>query len=353
MLAAADRRRLLLRDAQLTTRAFICGCAGTSLDSAERAFIAETQPWGLILFRRNVDSPDQLRALTSDFRDVVGRPEAPVLVDQEGGRVQRLTAPHWRRYPAAARFGELHGSDPVLALRMARLGGELLGRDLSDCGITIGCAPVLDIPVEGSSNVIGDRAFGRDPKTVAVLARAFAEGLMAGGVLPVMKHIPGHGRAEVDSHHDLPVVTADRDELERDFAPFKMLVDLPMAMTAHIVFRELDPDHPATTSRTIIDTVIRREIGFDGLLLSDDLSMQALKGSLGERAAAASAAGCDMLLHCNGVLDEARAVAAEAPVLAGRAAERAAAALARYAVAVPRDLTADRAAFEAAMVPVA
>ena len=353
MLAAADSGRLLLRDAQLTTRAFICGCAGTSLDEAELAFIGETRPWGLILFRRNVESPEQLRALTIAFRDAIGQPDAPVLVDQEGGRVQRLTAPHWRRYPAAARFAELYGSDPALAVRMAKLGGELLARDLSDCGITIDCAPVLDIPAEGSSNVIGDRAFGRDPDTVAALARAFAEGLMAGGVLPVMKHIPGHGRAEVDSHHDLPVVTAGRDELERDFAPFKRLVDLPMAMTAHIVYRELDPDHPATTSRIVIDAVIRREIGFDGLLLSDDLSMQALKGSLGERASAASAAGCDLLLHCNGVLDEARAVAAAAPVLRGRAAERAAAALARYAVAVPRDLTADRAAFDAVMEPAA
>ncbi|MGI3899753.1 MAG: beta-N-acetylhexosaminidase [Janthinobacterium lividum] len=353
MLAAANRGRLLLRDAQLTTRAFICGCAGTALDEVERTFMSETQPWGLILFRRNVDNPEQLRALTASFRRAVGRPDAPVLIDQEGGRVQRLTAPHWRRYPAASRFAELLSSDPALALRMARLGGELLGRDLSDCGITIDCAPVLDIPVEGSSNVIGDRAFGRDPETVAVLARAFAEGLMAGGVLPVMKHIPGHGRAEVDSHHDLPVVTADRDELDRDFAPFEMLVDLPLAMTAHIVYRALDPDHPATTSRKVIDTVIRREIGFDGLLLSDDLSMQALRGTLGERAAAASAAGCDMLLHCNGVLDEARAVAEAAPLLAGRAAERAAAALARHVPAVSRDLAADRAAFEAAMVQIA
>ncbi len=335
----------------MTTRAFICGCAGTALDDAERAFITEAQPWGLILFRRNVDSPAQLRALSAAFRDAVGRPEAAVLVDQEGGRVQRLTAPHWHRYPAAARFAELYGSDPALALRMAKLGGELLGRDLVDCGITVDCAPVLDISVEGSSNVIGDRAFGRDPETVSVLARAFAEGLMTAGVLPVVKHIPGHGRAEVDSHHDLPIVAADRATLDRDFAPFEALRDLPMAMTAHIVYRALDPDRPATTSATVIADVIRGRIGFDGLLISDDLSMQALRGSLGERAAAASAAGCDMLLHCNGVFEEARAVASAAPVLAGRAAERAARALSHRVSAPSRDLTADRAAFDAVMAP--
>ncbi len=348
MLAAADGRRHLLRDAQLTVRAFVCGCAGTALDAAERAFLAETRPWGLILFRRNVGTPEQLRALTASFRDVVGRDDAPVLIDQEGGRVQRMTQPHWPRYPAAARFGALHASDPQGAARLARLGGELLARDLSDCGITVDCAPVLDLPVEGGTAAIGDRAFGRDPETVAALARAFAEGLMAGGVLPVMKHVPGHGRAEVDSHHDLPVVTADRVALERDFAPFRALADLPMAMTAHIVYRALDPDRPATTSPDVIASVIRGAIGFDGLLLSDDLSMEALRGTLGERASAASAAGCDILLHCNGVMAEARAVAAAAPMLDGRAAERAAAALARRRPAVPRDLAADRAAFEAA-----
>ncbi len=332
----------------MSVKAFVCGCAGTTLDAAERAFMAETRPWGLILFRRNVDTPDQLRALTAAFRDTVGRPDAPVLVDQEGGRVQRLTQPHWPRYPAAARFAALFARDPAEGVRMARLGGELLARDLSACGLDIDCAPVLDIPVEGSSAVVGDRAFGRDPETVAVLARAFADGLMAGGVLPVMKHIPGHGRAAVDSHHDLPVVTADRAALARDMAPFRALVDLPMAMTAHIVFEALDPERPATTSRTVIDEIIRGEIGFDGLLLSDDLSMQALSGTLGQRAAAAAAAGCDILLHCNGVMEEARAVADEAPELAGRAAERAAAALGRRRAPVARDLEADRTAFEAA-----
>ena len=315
--------------------------------------MARMRPWGLILFRRNVDTPDQLRALAASFRDVVGRLDAPVLVDQEGGRVQRLTEPHWRRYPPAARYGEFHTADPDGALSAARLGGQLMARDLSDCGITVDCAPVLDVPAPNSSSVVGDRAFAREPERVAALARAYAEGLMAGGVLPVMKHVPGHGRAEVDSHHDLPFVSVDRPALDRDFAPFRALADLPMAMTAHIVYRALDPDRPATTSRTVIEDVIRGAIGFDGLLVSDDLSMEALRGTLGERAAAASAAGCDVLLHCNGNPLEALAVAEAAPELAGRAAERAAAALSRLIVPAKRDLGPDRAAFAAAMASAA
>ncbi len=336
-------------------RAFVCGCAGLALDQVERAFLAEAQPWGLILFRRNVSSPEQLQGLTAAFRDTVGRPDAPVLVDQEGGRVQRLAPPLWTRYPAASAYAGVYATDPEAGKRMARLGGELMARDLATCGITIDCAPVLDVPVEGSSTVIGDRAFGRDPETVAALARSFAEGLIAGGVLPVVKHCPGHGRAEVDSHLELPVVVASRAELDRDFAPFRALADLPMAMTAHVTYRVLDPDQPATTSRLVIERVIRGEIGFDGLLLSDDLSMEALRGSLHERAAAASMAGCDILLHCNGDLQEARAVAAAAPALDGRAATRAAAALSRIeasgtrAIQAPRDVASERAAFLAEM----
>ena len=347
---AASRCPWLLRGAQLTPRAFVCGCAGTALADDERDFLAAARPWGLILFRRNVESPDQLRALSAAFREVVGREDAPVLVDQEGGRVQRLGPPHWPRHPAAARYAALFAQDPDRALALARLGGELTGHDLRASGITVDCAPVLDLPVDGASSVIGDRAFGRDPETVAALAGAWAAGLMAAGVLPVVKHIPGHGRAEVDSHLDLPVVTADRVALARDFAPFRALAGLPMAMTAHIVFKALDPDRPVTTSKRAIDTVIRGEIGFDGLLLSDDLSMEALKGTLGERAAAASDAGCDMLLHCNGVMAEARAVAEVAPLLDGRAAERASAALSRRTVPVARNLAFDRAAFAEAMV---
>ena len=336
-------------------RAFVCGCAGLELDPLERAFLAETQPWGLILFRRNVSSPEQLQGLTAAFRDAVGRPDAPVLVDQEGGRVQRLAPPLWTRYPAASTYADVYATDPEAGRRLARLGGELIARDLTAAGITIDCAPVLDVPVEGSSTVIGDRAFGRDPETIAALARSFAEGLMAGGVLPVVKHCPGHGRAEVDSHLELPVVVASRAELDRDFAPFKALADLPMAMTAHVTYRVLDPDRPATTSPLVIERIIRGEIGFDGLLLSDDLSMEALRGSLGERASAASVAGCDILLHCNGDLDEAKAVAAVAPALDGRSARRASAALSRIdasrtrTMEASRDMESERSAFLAEM----
>ena len=331
-------------------RAFVCGCAGLALEPDEMSFLAEAQPWGLILFRRNVDTPDQLRHLTRSFRDVVGRPDAPVLVDQEGGRVQRLGPPHWPRYPSAARIGQAYATDPAAGLRLARRGGELVARNLSDCGITVDCAPVLDVPHEGSSGVIGDRAFGRDPESVARLGRAFAEGLMAGGALPVMKHCPGHGRAEVDSHVELPTVSADLAALARDFAPFKALADLPMAMTAHVTYMALDPERPATTtSRIVIEKVIRGEIGFDGLLLSDDLSMEALKGSLGSRAEKAFSAGCDIALHCNGAREEARQVAAVAPQLDGRAASRAEAALRRLTTPASRDVTADRTAFLAEM----
>ena len=204
-------------------RAFVCGCAGLALEPDERDFLAEAQPWGLILFRRNVDTPEQLRNLTRSFREAVGRADAPVLVDQEGGRVQRLGQPHWPRYPSAARIGLAYAIDPAAGVRLARRGGELVARDLSECGITIDCAPVLDVPQEGSSNVIGDRAFGRDPESIAIVGRAFAEGLMAGGALPVMKHCPGHGRAQVDSHIELPTVSADLAALARDFATLQGL----------------------------------------------------------------------------------------------------------------------------------
>jgi beta-N-acetylhexosaminidase len=326
-------------------RAFICGCAGTELDPAERDFMAAQQPWGLILFRRNVATPEQLRSLTAAFRDAVGRPDAPVLVDQEGGRVQRLAPPLWTKYPSAAAYARLHATDPQAALQAARSGGRLIAQDLVEAGISIDCAPVLDLPIKGSSAVVGDRAFGRDPETIVALARAFAEGLLDGGVLPVVKHIPGHGKAKVDSHLELPVVDADRAALARDFAPFKALADLPIAMTAHVTFTAIDSGQPATTSAIVIDRIVRGEIGFRGLLLSDDLSMEALEGSIGERAAAALAAGCDMALHCNGKLDETRAVAAVAPILGGAAERRAMAALARLTPAPARDLTAERQGF--------
>lgn len=319
-----------------TVLALICGCAGTTLSDGERRFFAEVRPWGLILFRRNVEEPAQVADLCAAFRAVVERPEAPVFIDQEGGRVQRLRPPHWPSYPAAALYAD--GRSIEDAETAARLAARLVADDLRSIGITADCAPVLDVRAPGSHDVVGDRAFGADPATVTRLGRAFAEGLMAGGVLPVVKHMPGHGRAAVDSHHALPVVTADRDTLSRiDFEPFRQLADLPAAMTAHLVYTALDPDQPATTSRRIVHEIIRGALGFDGLLLTDDLSMNALSGSLGERAAAAREGGCDILLHCNGVADEARAVAAQARPVSGETARRIAAAVARMAPPAPFD----------------
>ena len=323
-------------------RAFICGCAGLVLSAEERAFLARSRPWGLILFKRNVEAPDQLRRLVSDFRESVDRPDAPVLIDQEGGRVQRLAPPNWQAYPAASAYGAVALTDRPAAIEAAKLGGRLIAHDLGDAGLTIDCAPVLDLPAPGSSNVVGNRAFGRTPDLIGTLGRAFAEGLLDGGILPVIKHMPGHGRAEVDSHFELPVVKADRAALESDFEPFRRLADLPIAMTAHVIYTAIDPDRPATISGPVIDAIIRGAIGFKGLLLSDDLSMQALDGDLGQRAEAALAAGCDMALHCNGKLDEADAVASAAPVLSGKAARRAEAALAWRQTPKPLDLVTAR-----------
>jgi beta-N-acetylhexosaminidase len=313
------------------SRAFICGCAGLELSDDERRFIAAAQPWGLILFRRNIGDPSQIARLTGSFREIVGRADAPVLVDQEGGRVQRLGPPHWPKYPAAASFDRL-AVDIDAKAHLAWLCSRLIAADLRAVGITVDCLPVLDAPAAGGHPVIGDRAYSERPETIVRLGRAAAGGLLAGAVLPVMKHIPGHGRALADSHLELPRVEASKDSLLcADFAPFRELNDLPVAMTAHVVYTALDPERPATTSRKVVSEVIRTEIGFDGLLLSDDLSMQALTGSLGERAAAAFSAGIDIGLHCNGNLAEAESVACAAPVLAGRSLERAQAALARIA----------------------
>jgi beta-N-acetylhexosaminidase len=309
-------------------RAFITGIAGPALTSEERSFLKEAQPWGLILFKRNITDPDSVRGLIEEFRAVVGR-QAPVLVDQEGGRVQRLGPPHWPSYPPGAAYGALYDRDRNLGLAAARLGARLIAADLGALGVDVDCAPIADVPVAGADPVVGDRAYGTDPVKVAAIAGAIAEGLNEGGVLPVLKHIPGHGRATADSHDRLPVVGTDRATLEAtDFAAFRPLAALPLGMTAHVVFTALDPVAPATTSATIVRDVIRDSIGFGGLLMSDDISMGALSGSLGERARAALAAGCDMVLHCNGKMPEMLAVAAEAPLLAGVASRRAEAALA-------------------------
>lgn len=328
----------------MSTRAFITGLSGLHLTVEERAFLQAERPWGFILFKRNIDTPAQVAALVRELRDAVGAPDAPVLIDQEGGRVARLGPPHWPVYPAGAVFGALYEIAPELGLTAARLGARLIAADLIDLGITVDCLPLADVPVEGADAVIGNRAYGTLPGKVAAIARAVTQGLQQGGVLPVLKHIPGHGRATADTHFRLPVVDTAKDELERsDFAAFQPLADLPMAMTAHVVFSALDAAQPATTSATIITQVIRGTIGFQGLLMSDDVSMNALAGSIAERTRAIVAAGCDMVLHCNGKLDEMRAVATEVPVLSGLALARADAALAARAAPQPFDRTAARA----------
>ena len=309
------------------TRAFVCGCAGPRLSPIEAEFIAKAQPWGLILFKRNVETPDELRALAQEFRAAVGRADAPVLIDQEGGRVQRMKPPHWPAYPAATDF-DAKISDPSRALRAAGLTARLIAHDLRKVGVTINCAPVLDVAEPGTHEVIGSRAYSSDPARVAEFGRVVCEAFKAGGVAPVVKHIPGHGRARVDSHLELPIVSASLAELEaRDFAPFKQLRDMPMAMSAHVVYRAIDPDRPATTSAAVVASIMRGAIGFDGLILSDDLSMKALQGGFADRTRRVFAAGLDIALHCNGDLAEAGEVAGAAPLLSGIAMRRAEAAL--------------------------
>lgn len=329
----------------MAPRAFICGLAGLTVSADERAFLREARPWGLILFKRNVNSPDQVSELVASFRECVGW-QAPVLVDQEGGRVQRLGPPNWPSYPPGARFGALYDREPAVGLAAARLAGHLIAADLQPLGIDVDCLPLADVPVAGADAVIGDRAYGTEPGKVAAIAGAIAAGLQAGGVLPVLKHLPGHGRATADSHHRLPVVDTDRATLEStDFAAFKPLAKLPLGMTAHVVFSALDAVAPATTSVTIVQQVIRGFIGFQGLLMSDDISMGALSGTLGQRSEAALAAGCDVVLHCNGDLLEMTQVASVVPELAGDAAARAEAALAMRHAPEAFDVAAARQTF--------
>lgn len=331
------------------TTAAIYGCSGLDLLPEERAFFAEARPWGFILFRRNIDSPEQVRRLVDQLLETVGRPDAPILVDQEGGRVQRFRPPHWPKHPPASAYLEAT-NDPFAARELARLGARLIARDLKAVGVNVDCAPVLDVPVRGAHDIIGDRAFAQGPAEVAQLGRAFAEGLLAGGVLPVIKHMPGHGRAFADSHHELPTVHADRGALEDwDFAPFRALSDMPIAMTAHVVFDAVDPKRPATVSRKAV-RLMRDALGFQGLILTDDLSMKALAGSLRERAEGALKAGCDIVLHCNGDLAEMRQVADGTGKLKGRSRRRAEAALHRIVAQVePFDPAEARARLDAAL----
>jgi beta-N-acetylhexosaminidase len=306
----------------------IYGCAGMELSDGERRFFAGARPWGFILFARNVVSRDQLRELVCGLRETVDDENAPVLIDQEGGRVARLRPPQWKARPPAAVFGALHAQDAKAAREAAYLNARLIAHDLREVGINVDCVPVLDIPVDEADAVIGDRAYGRDASVIIDLGRAVIEGMIEGGVLPVMKHMPGHGRATADSHFVLPRVEVSAQELSAtDFVPFRSLNHCPLAMTAHVIYEQIDPQRPATTSPKVIRDVIRGEIGFDGLLLSDDLSMNALNGPLSARAKAALFAGCDIVLHCNGKMDEMAEVASEAKPLEGASQKRVEAAL--------------------------
>ncbi|MCB1438153.1 MAG: beta-N-acetylhexosaminidase [Nitratireductor sp.] len=335
-------------------KAFITGVAGLALSHEERAFIENECPWGLILFARNISDPKQVSKLVDEFRDAVHRADAPVLIDQEGGRVQRLRPPHWQSYATGRALGDIWRKDKATGERALWLHSRLIAHDLYSMGINVDCLPVLDVPVAGSHDVIGDRAYSSDPQEVATMGRIACTALMEGGVLPVVKHIPGHGRAGVDSHKSLPEVHASHAELSAlDFVPFKALNDMPLAMTAHIRYHALDGTAPATTSAHVIGDIIRGEIGFDGMLMSDDLSMEALAGTLAERADASFAAGCDMALHCNGIMSQMEEVASVCPVLEGKALERAASALSRIGTPQEIDVDALREEYRQILEPVA
>lgn len=310
------------------TRAFICGLSGLEMTDFERGYYRELQPWGVILFARNIDTPGQVRALTASVRETLGW-HAPILIDQEGGRVQRMKPPHWSRYPAAGRFGAMEMAATGTGIEAAQITTWLIADDLLNVGIDVNCAPVLDLRVAGGTDAIGNRAFHTEPKAVARLGREVHDAYLEAGVVPVVKHMPGHGRAIVDSHKSLPRIPTDRATLEAmDFLPFRALNDAPMAMTGHLVFEAIDPDLPVTLSPTMI-SLIRNHIGFNGALMSDDLSMGALSGSMAERASGALASGCDLALHCNGTRTEMEAMAQALPVLEGNAYDRCASALDR------------------------
>jgi len=304
-------------------KAFISGCAGKTLGDDVRRFFAATRPCGLILFARNCDAPAQLRALIDQFKDAVGSGEVLVLIDQEGGRVRRLKPPHWRNMPPARCYGRVYENDPEAGKRAAFAGARLTAQELYDLGITVNTMPVLDVPQKGAHEIIGDRAYSTDPDTVIALGRAVMEGCLAGGVLPVIKHVPGHGRAKADSHLALPRIDVPESELDSvDFRPFHALRDAPLAMTAHVLLPAFDDRRPASTSPVIMAEVIRDRIGLTGLVMSDDLGMKALGGPFAERARDVIAAGCDVALHCGGDLGEMVEVAGAVPNLEGLAAER-------------------------------
>ena len=304
-------------------RAVIFGIAGLTLSPSEAAFFCETRPAGVILFARNIESRPQLRALTDDLRDKLDNPNLPILIDQEGGRVARLRPPLVRAYPPLAAYGALYAQDSEKALKATRLGAQLLASDLYEMGINITCAPCLDLALPRMSAVIGDRAFAANPDRVARLGRCFMEGLTQAGVLPMIKHLPGHGRAQVDSHDTLPVIDTVVPQLQsQDFAPFRQLNDALLGMTGHLLFTQIDTDMPVTLSPIIIDEIIRKHIGFDGLLISDDLSMRALQQPITESAQTALSAGCDLVLHCTGDMAEMQTLADNVPEITTKARQR-------------------------------
>ena len=287
--------------------------AGLELTSDERRFFRDAEPTGFILFKRNCGDPRQLLRLTDSMRDVAGRADVPILIDQEGGRVARMKPPEWPAFPAAERFAKLYDVAPSSAMEAARSNARAIALMLRSCGINVNCLPLLDVRQEGATDIIGDRALGSEPMQVAALGRSVLDGLASAGVVGVVKHIPGHGRALVDSHKELPVVTASPEELEVDLEPFERLAAAPMAMTAHVVYTAWDPDRPASMSPIVIREIIRGRIGFEGFLMSDDIGMEALHGDCGSRAAGVVAAGCDVALHCSGKMDEMIAVASAVP----------------------------------------
>jgi len=313
----------------------ILGLAGPVLSDAERGFFAETRPAGYILFRRNCVAPDQLRALTDSLRHLDGRADLPILIDQEGGRVARMQPPQWPAFPRAEMFDRLYEKAPISAIEAARANAAAIGLTIAAAGITVDCLPLLDVRQPGAHDIIGDRALGAEPMRVAALGRAVIEGLRDAGVVGVVKHIPGHGRAMADSHVELPVVTADADALETDLRPFRTLAWAPMGMTAHVVYTAWDAERCASVSPRVIADIIRGRIGFDGFLMSDDLGMQALAGDFTQRARDVVAAGCDVALHCSGAMDEMIAVAAGLDAMSDAAAGRLARAMATVAGVVP------------------
>ena len=296
-------------------QAAIYGPEGLELTRDERRFFKDADPAGFILFRRNCETPDQLQRLTDSLRDLTGRADLPILIDQEGGRVARMRPPVWPAFPAAERFANLYQAAPSSAIEAVRSNARALALMLRSCGINVDALPLLDVRQEGATDIIGDRALGNEPMQVAALGRAVLDVLGSAGVVGIIKHMPGHGRALVDSHKELPVVTATADELETDLEPFERLASAPMGMTAHVVYTAWDPDRPASLSPVVIGEIIRGRIGFDGFLMSDDIGMEALAGDFGSRAAGVVAAGCDAALHCSGKMEEMVAVADAAPPL--------------------------------------